>query len=134
MLQHGAYTLLIDSCYDREIFPDLAQAIDWCWACDDQEIDAVKFVLGKFFVLNNGVYEQNRIKEEIEKYHKNASINKKIAKEREAKRRGNSTNRARTVNEPPPNHEPPTTNHEEACPVRSLTPKTGKYTKSGVIK
>jgi uncharacterized protein YdaU (DUF1376 family) len=27
MLQHGAYTLLIDSCYDREKFPTLEQAI-----------------------------------------------------------------------------------------------------------
>jgi len=31
MLQHGAYTLLIDSCYDREVFPTLEQALEWTW-------------------------------------------------------------------------------------------------------
>jgi len=32
MLEHGAYTLLMDACYDRERFPTMDEAIDWCWA------------------------------------------------------------------------------------------------------
>ena len=64
MLQHGAYTLLIDSCYDREIFPTLEQALEWTWASTEAEIDAVKFVLSRFFVLDiQGTYIQDRILE-----------------------------------------------------------------------
>tara|TARA_R110000803_G_scaffold76409_3_gene141010 strand:+ start:66 stop:932 length:867 start_codon:yes stop_codon:yes gene_type:complete len=116
MLEHGAYTLLIDSCYDRERFPDIDEAIDWCWARTDEEIDAVKFVLRKFFILDDGKYTQNRISEEIQNYHKNAKTNKDIAAKREDARRAT---KARTVNEPcdsvnepPPNHKPLTTNHK----------------------
>ena len=109
MLEHGAYTLLIDACYDRERFPTIDEAYDWCWARSDEEKDAVLFVLNKFFVLIDGKHVQSRITEEIENYHNNSSTNARIAKEREEKRR---TNRERTVNEPPPNQEPRTINQE----------------------
>ena len=115
MTEHGAYTLLMDSCYDREQFPTLEQAYDWCWARSDEEKAAVRFVLEKFFVLQDGVYYQGRIQEEIDRYHKNASINSKIAQEREEKRR---TNRAATVDEPTTNlhlttNQEPITNNQE---------------------
>mgnify|MGYP000483520556 CR=1 FL=1 len=112
MLQHGAYTVLMDSCYDREEFPTLEQAIDWCWASTQDEIDAVAFVLKKFFTLSDGVYIQDRIKSELDRYHENAATNKRIAKEREAKRREDSTKREQTVNESPPNQKPRTRNQE----------------------
>ena len=119
MLQHGAYTLLLDSCYDRETFPTKEQAIDWCWASSQDEIDAVEFVLTKFFTLEDGVYIQERVFQDLDKYHQNAKINKRIAIEREAKRKENDTKRAPCVNasppslnEPPPNHKPLTTNHK----------------------
>lgn len=51
----------------------------------------------------------NRISEEITQYQVNSSTNKRIALQREEKRR---TNRERTVNEPPPNQEPRTINHK----------------------
>lgn len=69
ILQHGVYNLLIDACYDREKFPTLEEAIDWTWAGTTEEIEAVKFVLSKFFKLENGVYVQGRIQEEIAEYH-----------------------------------------------------------------
>ena len=113
MLQHGAYTLLIDSCYDREIFPTLEQALEWTWASTEAEIDAVKFVLSRFFVLDiQGTYIQDRILEELLQYHKNADTNKRIADEREAKRRENNTKRVQVVNEATPNHKPLTINHK----------------------
>ena len=112
ILQHGAYTLLIDACYDRERFPTKAEAIDWLWASTAEEIAAVEFILAKFFVFEDGVYTQSRIKEEIDKYHENASINKRIAIEREKKRKEKSTKRERSVNEAPPNQEPRTINQE----------------------
>lgn len=109
MLEHGAYTLLLDSCYDRERFPTKDDAIEWCWARTQPEIDAVVFVLDKFFEFVDGVYIQNRIQEELEQYKRNALKNKEIALKREESRR---TNRERTVNEPPPNHKPITNNQE----------------------
>ena len=130
MLQHGAYTLLMDSCYDREEFPTLEQAIEWVWASTTEEVEAVKFVLGRFFTLDNGVYIQDRIEDEIEKYHRNAKTNQRIAIEREAKRKKKRTNRAKSVNEPsteekqtvneaPPNQEPLTINQERDLPAKA---------------
>ena len=113
MLQHGAYTLLIDSCYDREKFPTLEQAIEWTWASTEAEIEAVKFVLSRFFTLGqDGEYVQERILAELLDYHSKADKNKTIAIEREAKRRENRTNRAQAVDESPPNHKPITNNHK----------------------
>lgn len=66
MLQHGAYTVLIDACYDREQFPTMEEAIDWAWASTAQEVEAVEFILRKFFKLVDGRYIQDRIHEEIE--------------------------------------------------------------------
>ena len=112
MLQHGAYTLLIDACYDREIFPTYEQALDWTWASTEAEIEAVKFVLSRFFKLSaDGQYVQDRILEELLNYHKNADTNKRIAIERETKRKNKSMDREQNVDEPSPNHKPITNNH-----------------------
>ena len=122
MLEHGAYTVLIDSCYDRERFPTLDDAIDWTWARTDEEINAVKFVLSKFFTLDGDVYIQNRIQDEISEYKSKAETNKRIATERESKRKlsKQSVNEPFTsrednqdiLHEPPPNHKPITINQE----------------------
>jgi uncharacterized protein YdaU (DUF1376 family) len=113
MLQHGSYTLLIDSCYDREVFPTLEQALEWTWASTEAEVEAVKFVLSRFFTLDkDGCYVQDRILQELLEYHAKADTNKRIAIERETKRREKSTNREPSVNEPPPNHKPITNTHK----------------------
>lgn len=115
MLEHGAYTLLMDACYDREKFPTMEQAIDWCWARSDGEIAAVKFVLDKFFTLDGDQYTQQRIADEIDGYHQKSKVNKQIALDREAARR---TKRERIENETctdrhlTTNQEPLTTNQE----------------------
>ena len=73
MLEHGAYTLLMDAIYDREIFPTLDEALDWAWARDEAEVAAVKFVLTKFFELqNDGRYVQKRICDELMDYEAKA--------------------------------------------------------------
>lgn len=118
MLQHGSYTLLIDSCYDREQFPTLEDAIEWTWASTTEEVEAVKFVLSKFFTLEGGLYVQKRIQEEISEYHAKSETNKRIANERETKRKENSTKREQVVNETPPNHKPITINHK---PIKNNT-------------
>jgi uncharacterized protein YdaU (DUF1376 family) len=112
MLQHGSYTLLIDACYDREQFPTREEAIDWTWASSAAEIEAVDFVLSKFFDLEDGFYVQTRIRDELAEYRGKAITNKRIADEREAKRKEEVTNRARTVDEATPNHKPLTINHK----------------------
>ena len=111
-IQHGAYTLLMDACYDRERFPTLDEAYEWTWAISDEEKAAVEFVLNRYFTLEDGRYIQNRIQEEVTDYNGKALKNQQIAVEREAKRRQQSTTRTRTVNEPPPNHKPLTINQE----------------------
>lgn len=129
MLQHGSYTLLMQSCYDREQFPTLDEAIEWTWASTTDEIEAVTFVLRKFFTLENGVYVQQRIREEIAEYQNKANTNKRIAIKRETVRAENRTERARDVNESPtnqhespPNHKPITINQEPV--TKNQEPKT----------
>ena len=119
IIEHGVYNLLIDACYDRERFPTEEEAIDWVWARTDEEIDAVKFVLKKFFTLDGEVYVQTRIQEELNEYHAMSTRNAEIAQKREEKRTGRqrsvneaSTKRERSVNETPPNQEPLTNNHK----------------------
>jgi len=118
MLEHGAYTQLIQACYDRERFPTLDEAIDWIWARSDEEIAAVKFVLGRFFTFEDGVYVQSRIKEEIDAYNAVCAKNAEIATEREAKRKNNKrdvheacTERAPSVHDESTNRHL-TTNHK----------------------
>ena len=126
MLQHGAYTLLMDACYDRERFPTKDEAIDWCWASTPEEISAVEFVLSKFFLLTNGVYVQTRIEEEVSKFQENAEKNRIIALKREEKRRNRKrsehepcTDDEPSDNEPPPNQEPRTKNQEPRTKEKS---------------
>ena len=130
MLQHGAYTLLLDACYDREKFPTLDEAIEWLWANSDEEISAIKFVLGKFFTEDNGVFVQHRIESELNDYAEKALTNKRIAIEREQKRRLNSTNRAHYVDESKTNlhlttnQEPETINQKDNKAQQRFTPPT----------
>lgn len=124
MLQHGSYTLLIDSCYDRETFPTLEQALEWTWASTEAEVEAVKFALSRFFTLDkDGCYVQDRILQELLEYHAKADTNKRIAIERETKRKEKSTNREQSVDEASPNHKPLTINQE---PDISICPPSGE--------
>ena len=128
MLEHGAYTLLMDAIYDRETFPTLEEALDWAWARDEAEVAAVKFVLSKFFTLEDGRYVQNRIQDELVDYKAKAETNARIAKQREEKRKSKNES-SRTVHEPceekhesSPNHKPLTNNH------KPITSNQYKYT------
>jgi uncharacterized protein YdaU (DUF1376 family) len=115
MLQHGSYTLLLDACYDREQFPTLEEAIEWTWASTEAEIEAVKFVLSRFFTLENGRYVQKRIQEEVAEYHSKSEKNKRIAQEREAQKRDRERIVHETLektHESAPNHKPITINHK----------------------
>lgn len=118
MLEHGAYTLLMDAIYDRETFPTLEEALDWAWARDDAEVAAIKFVLSKFFTLDGDRYVQKRIQDELDSYKAKAETNARIAKDREAKRKSkhepsrNVHEACEEKHEPSPNHKPLTNNQE----------------------
>ena len=141
MLQHGAYTLLLDACYDRERFPTEGEAIEWTWASTPEEEQAVKFVLTRFFELQeDGTYVQPRVADELQAYKVNEVVNRLIAIAREAKKKNNLglanacdqlrdeikhaplsktheawtelLERVQKEHEPPPNHKPLTTNHK----------------------
>ncbi len=75
MLQHGAYNQLMDACYDRETFPTREDAIDWTWASTAEEIEAVDFVLHKFFKLEGDIYTQKRISSEVALYQHRRVVN-----------------------------------------------------------
>jgi len=136
LLQHGVYNVLIDSCYDREKFPTMNEAIDWTWASTEAEIEALQFVLGKFFKCVNGVYVQQHIFEDLQRYKGVCMANSVTATNREKKKRSvagrartgtkrskkstsrakNTTKREHTVHESSPkpvtsNQEPVTSNH-----------------------
>ena len=131
ILEHGVYNLLIDACYDREKFPTEEEAIDWTWARTDEEIEAVKFVLKKFFTLENGFYVQTRIQEELDEYHAMGERNTEIARKREAKRKTHEqvvnealTGREQVVNEASPNQEPITNNQEPITNNKNIGDKS----------
>jgi uncharacterized protein YdaU (DUF1376 family) len=109
MLQHGAYTLIMDCCYDREQFPTREQAIEWTWAVSDEEIAAVEFVLSRFFTLEGEHYVQKRIAEELGAYHDRAAINKKNRAKGIRTGDESSTNGDKRS----PNHKPLTNNHKQ---------------------
>lgn len=154
MLQHGAYTLLMDACYDRERSPTLDDAISWSWASSPEEVEAVKFVLSKFFTLENGVYKQFRVAEEVELYKISSLMNQLIALSREARKKKHDSfcaeydNLRLTIKNNPlskshaawssvidaliktheasPNHKPLTTNHKPLTNIKDKEKQKAK--------
>ncbi|MEM1191532.1 MAG: DUF1376 domain-containing protein [Pseudomonadota bacterium] len=134
MVQHGAYNLLMDSCYDREDFPTRDDAIEWTWASTTEEVEAVEFVLGRFFTLGqDGKYVQKHIAEDIAEYRgtcqKNAENGKKGGRPKKANRAKKKPKQnpvgfsdKPVGSDPPPeksltkNQEPETTNQEPGEP------------------
>ena len=144
ILQHGVYTLLIDACYDRECFPTFDEAMDWTWAGTPDEVQAVEFVLKKFFTLEDGVYVQKRIKEELADYANQKAINSANGKkggrpkkeqkdtDSEAEKTHSVLEETQSVNletEKKPNQEPLTINHKPRTtnqePVKKDTAQIG---------
>lgn len=123
LLQHGVYTVLMDAIYDREKFPTKQDALEWTWASTPEEVAAVDLVLSKFFTNGNGIYKQKRIEEELNAFRSRSETNKRIAIERETKRKKKSTKRARIDHESPPNHKPLTTNHNIKLTPNGVSPE-----------
>ncbi len=65
MLEHGAYNLILDAYYDREVPPTRAEAIRFARARSAEEIAAVDVVLAEFFTESDGRYVQDRVEAEF---------------------------------------------------------------------
>lgn len=67
MLEHGAYTLLLDRYYTTEQGIPAEQAHRVCRARTEDERAAVDIVLAEFFVLEDGAWKHTRVEREITK-------------------------------------------------------------------
>lgn len=65
LVEHGAYTLLLDRYYSTEAAIPKADIYRVCRAVTKAEKDAVQTVLREFFHLHGEVYRHNRCEEEI---------------------------------------------------------------------
>lgn len=72
MLEHGAYTLLLDRYYTTEQGIPQDQAHRVCRARSREERAAVDTVLAEFFVLADGVWTKGRVEREITKVRSKA--------------------------------------------------------------
>src|SRR5688572_5533921 len=69
LLQNGVYERLRDACLEREQFPTKTEAMEWTWASTAAEIEAVEFILSRFFTLgDDGIYTDQVILELMEVY------------------------------------------------------------------
>jgi uncharacterized protein YdaU (DUF1376 family) len=94
MLEHGAYTVLLDRYYTTEQPIAQTEAYRVCRARSREEKAAVDAVLGEFFDLAEGVWRNKRCDEEIARANAQAETNRKIAADREARklaRKGNDS-------------------------------------------
>lgn len=90
MLEHGAYTLLLDRYYATEQGIPADQAHRVARARTKEEKEAVDIVLQEFFRLEGGVWVKGRVEEEIASYLESvpaAEERKKGAKERQQRAR-----------------------------------------------
>lgn len=137
-LEHGVYTLILDSYYDREQAPTLIEATRWARARTEDEKAAVLAILDEFFTLaQDGRYSQKRVEEELGEYKGKAETNRVIAVAREQRKRERRENEANT-NVAPEEHEPCTTgqpNQEPLTinqePVKSKASATGSRLPEG---
>lgn len=65
MLEHGAYTLILDAYYDREQPLSTNEAMRVCRARSEEEREAVVLVLQEFFTCIDGLWVQKRVEEEL---------------------------------------------------------------------
>jgi uncharacterized protein YdaU (DUF1376 family) len=140
-----AYRRLLDQYYKREaaIPVDAKEACRWVRAVTASQRKAVESVLREFFSLAEDGWHQKRCDEEITQANAQAETNKRIAAEREARRKERSVNESSTApTETKPDerersvHEPSTPTSVEREPsqtplARHQTPDTTSQTPFG---
>jgi uncharacterized protein YdaU (DUF1376 family) len=114
MLEHGAYTLLLDRCYATEQGIPADQAHRLARARTDEENAAVDAVLAEFFSLRDGVWMHGRVEREI------AAAQARIAAAQENGKKGGR----------PPKNPEQTDEKPGGLPVGSKSEPSEKLTKS----
>ena len=91
MTEHGAYSVLLDEHYATQaaLPPDVGEVCRIVRAVTRAERKAVRDVLSKFWSLTDDGWVNLRAQEEMTRALKQAEVNRKIATNREAKRRTN---------------------------------------------
>ena len=144
VLEHGAYTLLLDAFYatERPLPENKNTLYRLVRANTKREREAVDFVLSEFWSLEGGKWLNRRALIEIEKAAAQAETNRTIATNREANRSTNrSTNRDTNRStkgqpihshsqtpEPQPDNQTP---EPEAIAIKTNTPQTVTAAKNG---
>ena len=116
MLEHGAYTILLDRYYSTEQGIPEGKAHRLCRARTDDEVQAVDVVLEEFFELVDGVWINSRAEEEILK------ARAKIVASRENGKKGGRPSKTAEETQQKPNpfdsetqikaHQTPDTKHQ----------------------
>lgn len=98
--EHGAYTLMLDAHYGNEkpLPADKTNIYRLVRAMTKPEQLAVDSVLGQFWMLTNEGWINGRASDEIEKAAAQSATNRRIAEQREQKRKGNESSTNRTTN------------------------------------
>lgn len=141
MLEHGAYTKLLDRYYATEEGIPQADAYKLTGARSHNEKKAVDGILEEFFSLVGGVWIQGRVQEEIERYQDKQNKAKQSADARWNKTKpqsdGNATaspDAMRSHCDGNANQEPRTNNQEEERVVvthdAAPSPSTGEVCKT----
>lgn len=120
MTEDGAYRRLLDEYYaTEEPLPlDHEECYRAARALDSKERAAIDKILDKYFQRESDGYHHSRVDEEIQKASKQAETNRKIAVQRESKRKeheslNETSNDTITNNEPIHNHSQTTNNQNQ---------------------
>jgi len=123
--EHYIYRQLIDTYYldERPVHSDPKAVLRrLCLPSTDEQ--NLTNVLTDFFIEKKDGWHNKRIDLEISAYHEMAKTNKRIAIQREGRRKVEKheacTKRGESVNEAPPNYKPLTTNHSNCTNVPAL--------------
>lgn len=128
MLEHGAYTLLLDRYYSKEEGIPAGEAYRVARAHSKQERGAVDKVLGEFFVLSQGIWIKNRVQEEIAAAHVRIGAAQTNGKLGGRPRKKPKTNPTETQQKPSGlllGSEIETQSKALQSPVSNLNPKSG---------
>lgn len=120
MLEHGAYTLLLDRYYTTDSPIPKSEIYRIARARSKEERAATDAVVSEFFTEVNGSFVNGRADEEIANWREQAETNRKIAERREATKRARINNGSyhesctnRSTNGQP-SHKPLAISQEEA--------------------
>lgn len=119
MLEHGAYTMLLDRYYTGEGPIGKEEVYRVTRARSRAEKSALSFVLDKFFTFHDGAYHNHRADEELARYASRRELNRQLG--RKGGRPKGSPNESDSVSETDnesvsknnPSHKPVAISHKE---------------------